>query len=192
MKERIFEIVRKTKNFLKEDSWASFFVNLILALIVIKFIIFPALSFVTGTALPIVIVESCSMYHQVDLDIIIQESQYKNLGLSLENTSSWIFKNGFSKGDIIFVVRPTNLKIGDVIIFDSGKQAYPIIHRIIKIDSEGKITTKGDNNLNLLPFEQNINSSQVIGKAVFKIPYLGWVKLIFFDWRNDASHRGFC
>jgi len=202
---KIKESLKKFWNFLKEDSWPSFFVSLIIALIVIKFVLFPFLSFVTGTALPLVIVESCSMYHSMDLDQIMANKIYSDYGLTINETDSWVLKNGFSKGDVIFVVGAKNIKVGDVIIFDGGR-SNPIIHRVIRIkDENGKkvYETKGDNNLaQIVPGcnsgvcwttdEKNIREDQLIGKAVLKVPVIGWVKLIFFDWMKPVDQRGFC
>jgi len=186
----IKEIFRRFWNFLKEDSWPSFFVSMVIILILIKLVLFPALSFLTGSALPLVIVESCSMYHSQDLENIMKDTIYQGYNLSFENTSNWALRNGFAKGDIIFVTRPKNLKIGDIIIFNAG-QTNPIIHRVIAINN-WVYTTKGDHNYGFLPYEKTISSGQIVGKAVFRIPLLGWVKLIFFDWRNPANQRGFC
>jgi hypothetical protein len=181
----------KVWNFLKEDSWPSFLVSLVLALIIIKFVFFPILSLLTETSLPLVIVESCSMYHSQDLENIMENKYYSDYRLSYDNTSDWNLKNGFTKGDIIFVVGADNPKVGDVIIFNAG-QSNPIIHRIIGISDTGIYTTKGDNNAGLLVFEKNIDKEQIVGKAVFKIPFIGWVKLIFFDWMKPDEQRGFC
>ena len=67
--------VEKPKNwlvgfwrFLKKDTWQSWIVSLILAFVFIKFIFFPVLSWVFATSLPLVVVESCSMYHPDDFD----------------------------------------------------------------------------------------------------------------------------
>lgn len=199
------ESLKKFWNFLKEDSWPSFFASLIIALILIKFVLFPTLSFVTGTSLPLVIVESCSMYHSMDLDQIMANKIYSDHGLTINETDSWVLKNGFSKGDIIFVVGAKNIEVGDVVIFDGGR-ANPIIHRVIGIkDENGKkvYEAKGDNNLaQIVPGcnggvcwttdEKNIREDQLIGKAVLKVPVIGWVKLIFFDWMKPVDQRGFC
>ncbi len=183
----------KFAKFMKEDSWQSMLVSLVLAFLVIKFIIFPILITLTGTALPLVIVESCSMYHhESGFDKTFTSSVYSDYGISLENTSDWSFKNGFSKGDIIFVLGPKDLEIGDVIIFNGG-QSNPIIHRLISVGDS--FTTKGDNyitNKGVGSFEKKIYEEQILGKAVFRIPFLGWIKLIFFDWRNPVSARGLC
>ena len=183
----------KFAKFMKEDSWQSMLVSLVLAFLVIKFIIFPILITLTGTALPLVIVESCSMYHhESGFDKTFTSSVYSDYGISLENTSDWSFKNGFSKGDIIFVLGPKDLEIGDVIIFNGG-QSNPIIHRLISVGET--FTTKGDNyvtNKGVGSFEKKIHEEQILGKAVFRIPFLGWIKLIFFDWRNPVSARGLC
>lgn len=182
--------IKEFWGFLKKDSWPSFIVSLIIALVVIKFIFFPLLSFITGTELPLVIVESCSMYHSQSMENIMSNNIYSDYNLSFNDSSNWIFKKGFNKGDIIFVVGPKNIKTGDVIIFNAG-QRNPIIHRVIR-DSNDSYTTKGDNNFGLIDFEKNISKNQVVGKAVFRIPIVGWIKLIFFDWMKPASQRGLC
>ncbi len=181
--------------FLNEDTWQALLVSLVLAFLIIKLVLFPLLSFFTGTGLPLVIVESCSMHHpEKGFDKTFESGFYENYNLSLANTSNWIFKNGFGKGDIIFVVGPKNIKVGDVLIFDSrGGAPHPIIHRVIYANET--YFTKGDNpetNNGVAPFEKNIQQNQLLGKAVFKIPYLGWIKLLFFDWTNPPSRRGFC
>ena len=38
----------------------------------------------------------------------------------------------------------------------------------------------------------NVLEEQLIGKAVFRIPYIGWIKLIFFDAFNSEQSRGLC
>ncbi|MEM4330537.1 MAG: signal peptidase I [Candidatus Pacearchaeota archaeon] len=186
------EKVKKFWKFLNEDSWESTFVSLILFLIIIYFVIFPLASLLTGTKYFLVIVESCSMHHRYPLEEIINNKYYKERGISKENITSWPFKNGFNKGDIIFSVGPSNLKVGDVIIFNPQKEEYkyPIIHRIIEIDDT--IVTKGDNNNGILEVEKNISRDKILAKSLFRIPYLGWIKLIFFDWRNPPEKRGFC
>jgi len=106
-------------------------------------------------------------------------------------------KNGFNKGDILFIVRadPKTLKQGDIIIFNVN-QKNPVIHRIIGIKEteNGRIfSTIGDNNNGQLDFEQKITENMLVGKAAFKVaPYLGWIKLVFYEWQKPASEKGFC
>ena len=54
--------------FLKQDTWQSWIVSLILAFVFIKFIFFPFLSWSFATSLPLVVVESCSMFHPDDFE----------------------------------------------------------------------------------------------------------------------------
>jgi len=76
----------KVLGFLQEDSWASFGVTLLLAFVIIKFIFFPGLSLITGTSLPLVIVESCSMYHHEDgFDNTFESDVYGDFGISIED-----------------------------------------------------------------------------------------------------------
>lgn len=191
---KISNAIKKFYEFLKKDSLPSIIVYLFLAFIVIKFIFFPILSLLTGSPLPLVIVESCSMHHkQKGFERVFKSPIYQSYGLKIEDTKNWIFQNGFNKGDVIFVVSPKNIKVGDVIIFEAGTR-FPLIHRVIEIKNNS-YSTKGDNldsNSGQLPYEINIKKEQVLGKALFRIPFIGWVKLIFFDHTKPPQERGFC
>jgi len=107
----------------------------------------------------------------------------------------FLMKNGFKKGDIIIVWGRFTPKLGDIIIFkpNSGSRApRPIIHRIVEINEQRIIQTKGDHNKEQLTAlnnfyqtdETNIKEEQIIGKAIFKIPYLGWIKIWFTELIN--------
>lgn len=188
----------------KDNSIWSWIVSLLLAFVIVKFIFFPLLSLALGTQLPLVVVESSSMHHSGSLFKSITgigitskdglQAWYNQMGewytkvnLSLQDMKNWRFQSGIDKGDIILVrgKKASSLKVGDVIIFDAG-QNHPIIHRIIKIDSNGSLTfsTKGDNNNGQLSFENNIPANGIIGKAVLRLPKLGWAKLIFVELFN--------
>ena len=189
--KKIGEIWTEFCAFMKKDSWPSFVVTLVLAFIIIKFVFFPALSLVTGTSLPLVIVESCSMYHAEDgFDYIFENSDYEEHGLTLIDARGWIFQNGFTKGDVIFVVGVSEPEIGDVIIFNGG-QNHPIIHRVVSVDGD-TYTTKGDNNPESHYFDRDIENDAIIGKALFKVPAVGWAKLIFFERGLPVGKKGLC
>ena len=187
----------------KDESFKGWIISIIFIFIVIKFVFFPVLSLTTGTNLPLAIVESCSMYHKGNLFSDYDswwtrhDSKYSEIQLNKEQFKNFIFKNGFSKGDILFIVKakPEKLKSGDVIIFNGGRQ-NPIIHRIINAKTENEkyiFSTMGDNNNGQLSVEKEINSEQLIGKAAFRItPSLGWAKLIFYEPLRQEAERGFC
>ena len=190
---RVKKFFEKTWAFLHEDSWASLVVTLVLAFVVIKFVFFPGLSLVTGTSLPLVIVESCSMYHhEAGMEKTFESDVYGDYGISLEDSWGWDFQNGFSKGDVIFVVGAKNVEVGDVVIFD-GDARYPLIHRVVEIGDS--YATKGDNyktNSRQLSSEKNISGDALVGKALFKVPFIGWAKLIFFEPGRANGQKGFC
>ncbi len=196
----------------KDNSVKGWLFSIIFLFVFIKFIFFPLLSLTTGTSLPLAIVESCSMYHQGNFFssfnnwFIRHEIKYSELEIDKEEFQTFSMRRGFSKGDILFITgaNTDKLKVGDIILFNSGTKSTPIIHRIIKIKEEnGKrvFTTIGDNNAkSLIPGnnaanidERAIQEEQIIGKAAFRIvPELGWAKLIFFEGFRDESERGIC
>ncbi len=202
----------------RDNSLKGWIFSLIFLFIFVKFIFFPALSFVTGTPLPLAIVESCSMYHKENLFSGLDswfdrhKSKYEEINIIKEDFQKFILRNGFNKGDILFITgaNPEKLKIGDVILFNSQNRKNPVIHRIIKIerkvDGQGNLgvltfTTMGDNNNQVLTPDNNIaeidereiRKEQLVGKAVFRVtPWFGWVKLIFFEYSRPESERGFC
>jgi signal peptidase len=85
----------------------------------------------------------------------------------------------FSKGDILILqgAPAEQLKIGDIIVFSPGPGQTPVVHRIIAENPDGTFQTKGDNNNGQLPFEKSIASSEIHGKTIMIVPYLGWLKI---------------
>ncbi|MDP2673095.1 MAG: signal peptidase I [Nanoarchaeota archaeon] len=187
----------------KDESFKGWIISIIFIFIVIKFIFFPVLNLATGTNLPLAIVESCSMYHKGNLFSDYgswwtrHEDKYSDFQLNKEQFKTFNFKNGFSKGDILFIIKakPEKLKVGDVIIFE-GNQKNPIIHRVINMKKENEkyiFSTMGDNNNGQLSVEKEISSNQLIGKSVFRItPWLGWAKLVFYEPMRSEADKGFC
>jgi len=187
----------------KDDSFKGWVISVIFILVVIKLIFFPILTLASGNSLPLVIVESCSMYHEGSIFSNFDnwwdrhESKYFQEKIIKPTFLDFPFKNGLNKGDILFVagVKPENIKVGDIIIFNAGER-NPIIHRVINVKNESGVytfSTLGDNNNGQLYVEQNINQNQLVGKPVADIaPWVGWIKLIFFEHTKPAQERGFC
>jgi len=178
---------KKTWWFIWEDTsvW-SWIVNILLAFILIKFIVYPGLGLVLGTSYPVVAVVSSSMEHSSEFNEwwALQGDYYKDFGINQNEFKTYIFKNGFNKGDIIVLkgVKPENVKLGDVLVFSANRRD-PIIHRVIKSWKEGDVyyfQTKGDNNQKSIDdMEIKIHEDKIIGKSVFRIPFLGYVKIGF-------------
>jgi signal peptidase I len=148
------------------------------------------MSFALATPLPLVVVESCSMYHSTEFDDWWEKNEpwYEARRIYEYNFSDFPFKNGLNKGDIILVSGRGKYNVGDIIIFKSNYQ-YPLIHRLIDTDP---YATKGDKNFDQLDAERSIEDDQVLGKAVVRVPGLGWLKLIFFEGTKPSDQRGFC
>jgi signal peptidase I len=173
-----------------EDSFLSWMVNIILAVVLIKFLIYPGIGLLMGTKFPIVAVVSSSMDHHGNFDDWWNRSKdfYIARNISKEQFQEYAFKNGFDKGDLM-VLLGTNkdeIKQGDVVVFISGKP-YPIIHRVIAT-TDNHFETKGDaNSMQIQAIdlnERNVPYTAVVGKAWFKIPFIGYVKIIFVQILN--------
>ena len=182
--------IKKFWEFLKADTWESWIVSVLLVFILIKLILFPLLTLATGSPLPLVVVESCSMYHESSFDDwwTKNEAWYQSKNISIDNFNSFELKNGLNKGDIVLVVSKAKYELGDIIIF-KAQTTHPLIHRLISLNPLG---TKGDHNSDQISIEKSISENNVIGKAAVKIPLLGWLKLIFFDLQKPENQRGFC
>ena len=200
--EKHKSFLRRFWDFLQEDSLQSWIVSLLLLIVLIKFVVFPGLTLITGSKLPLVVVESCSMYHAENFDDwwFKNGNWYENEEITKEQFEAFPMKNGFAKGDIIFVWGYSDYKSGDIVVFAPNTESTaknPIIHRIVATAPFG---TKGDNNQKQLVTdnnaqkidETNIPAENMIGKAVFRIPALGWIKLIFFEFIRPKEQRGLC
>ena len=76
------------------------------------------------------------------------------------------------------VIRPSDeYRVGDVIMFgEDTKTKVPTTHRIVADEVRSGVfyyTTKGDANED--PDPQQVAQTEVIGKVLFSIPYLGYV-----------------
>ena len=179
----------------EDDSWASWFVNIILAFLLIKFVVYPGLGLILSTSHPIVAVVSSSMEHDGGFDDwwaskavcgqnqCAQEDYYAALGISKEEFREFRFKNGFNRGDIMFLYgsKPEKVDIGDTIVFMANRPD-PVIHRVVtktKDDSRYVFTTKGDNNAASFYFETYVPEENYIGRAVVRVPLLGYIKIGF-------------
>lgn len=133
---------------------------------------------------------SYSDWFYVDFDTYWREcgSWYENINIDKQQFKSFNLKDGFYKGDILFIygAKPENVEIGDIIVFE-GKREYPIIHRVVKkYEEDGQIyyQTKGDHNprsingLDLNELKVAHDEKTFKGKAILWIPYLGYIKII--------------
>ncbi|MBU0460456.1 MAG: signal peptidase I [Nanoarchaeota archaeon] len=190
--------------FWKSDSPWSWLANVIIAFLVIYFIVYPVLGLLLGTSFPIVAVVSESMEHGLHNNVICGQQfdqfpesydnywdkcgeWYEERGISKEQFAQFPFRDGFRKGDVIILWRANqdNLELGDILVFQ-GNKPQPIIHRIIKVWEENGETfyqTKGDHNADSFEpiMETKIEQERVYGQGVLKIPYLGWLKILFVE-----------
>lgn len=188
----------------KSNSVWSWIIDLVLIFILVKFVIFPIFALGFGTSLPFVIIESGSLEHKIvsyDSGIMpnicgktFQNSEdiardfdrywgycgswYEEHNITKEEFEKWPWTGGMNKGDIIIVkgLKDASYKEGDIIIFRVPEQTTPIIHRIIA-ENDSIFSTKGDHNPEQIEYEHTIEKGQVVGKAIARIPKLGWIKL---------------
>lgn len=197
-----------------EDSIESWLINIVLAFLLIKLIVYPGLGLILGTSHPIVAVVSGSMEHRhlgrdtgscgysnkwsAGFDQYWEEcgGWYEDRNINKDDFRHFPMYNGFNKGDImvLFGREPGKINIGDIIVFQS-QRPDPIIHRVIdkrNIDGNYYFTTKGDHNKDSYRFESEIVQSQIIGKAFIRVPYLGYVKILAVEFACMFNNFDFC
>lgn len=196
MNEQLKSFLKKTWHFLwEEDSFLSWLANIILAFVLIKFVVYPGLGFILGTGYPVVAVVSGSMEHDGSFDTwwnseafcpgkCTQFEWYAQHGVTQKEFKEYPFKNGFNKGDIMVLkgIKPKNIKRGEIIVFQKDARKEPIIHRLIAVqEQDGSVIleTKGDHNKDSGEIDKGIQEQHLLGRAVLRIPFLGWVKILF-------------
>jgi len=112
---------------------------------------------------------------------------YETNKITKDEFEKFPFKNGFGKGNVIvlFGEDPEDIQIGDIIVFQK-KSPVPIIHRVVaKWNENGEwyFKTKGDHNQDVFEAigESKIPEDAVVGKAVLRIPIVGYVKIVFVE-----------
>lgn len=183
------------------EGWFGTIVYLFLGFVIAYSFNF-ILGYTLSTDTPVVAVFSCSMEHntynnwwypcELSPDEVCGTNQdgynvanfddywklcgswYQERNISKAQFESFQFRDGFDVGDLVIVTNTNDIKIGDVVVYTTPLKPYPIIHRVYNI-SDDNFLTKGDNN----PIPDNFGKVAVHGKAVLKIPLLGWVKILF-------------
>lgn len=189
------------------NSIGSWIANIVLAILIVKFILYPGFSALFQTTHPVVAVISESMEHDMDFDTWYEKNRdfYATYNITKDQFRDFPLHQGFNKGDLIVVFgyddTPT---VGDVVVFWAGEN-YPIIHRVIdrRNTSEDLVyTTKGDNNNRPIVYyvnrlgqpvprdaphaipildEEAVQQEDIIGKGIFRIPFLGNLKIWFVE-----------
>ncbi|ORX44561.1 signal peptidase I [Anaeromyces robustus] len=98
----------------------------------------------------------------------------------------------FHRGDLLFLTLPKQepFVVGDIVVYKIKGQDIPIVHRVLKIHKENGedfILTKGDNNSvddrALYNKDQLwIKKSDIIGKVKGFLPYIGYVTIVMSDY----------
>ncbi|MBT3408837.1 signal peptidase I [Candidatus Woesearchaeota archaeon] len=198
-------MLKKLKQFYRyivyDESLTSLVLSTVISLLFIIFIFYPLLGWSLNSNFPIVAIQSGSMHHEGSFEnwwgskadcsntFCKQSEYYTNINITKNDFLNYDYSNGFNKGDVMVIMGKDNYQIGDVIVFQTNDPT-PIIHRVIKkkiVNNNTIYQTKGDFNeksiflqtrFYTLIDEFNINEKNIYGKAVFRIPYLGWIKII--------------
>ena len=124
------------------------------------------------------------MEHNANFNTWYDQNQnyYDEIGISKESFKEFDFRNGFNTGDIMILRGKefNQIKKGEVIVFRASR-SDPIIHRVIIRHNDNTLQTKGDNNANSNFDEKHIKEQQILGRAWLRIPWLGYVKIIFVN-----------
>ncbi len=196
---------------LYDDSIFAHLLYFVLAFIVIKFLLFPTLGFFLQNDYPVVAIVSGSMQHKVvdslicDKQVSVEDSSldidqwwnfcgdyYDEFNISKDDFKEFKYSNGLNIGDVMVLYGKSidDIEVGETLVFypDSSCPGFPpgpVIHRLVEISKTNEttfFTTKGDFNPRVWEcMERSISQDRVIGVAVARIPYLGYLKV----WLNN-------
>ena len=181
-----WEKTKKIYNYIfHENTILSWIASIIVAYVVVKFLFYPGLGLILGVDLPLVAVISPSMEHdRMGIDGWWDENGvwYETRGISYDQFKEFKMKNGFYIGDVIVLRNKNEIEVGDVVVyqneFSNMISNYPIIHRVTFInEDDNSFEVKGDNNP--LPDQMLIKENEVMGVALYRIPYIGMLKIWF-------------
>lgn len=133
-----------------------------------------SLMLVLRTSNPFFAVTSNSMKHNGDS----WKTYFLDQG---QDPSNFPLQGGFERGDMLVVQGASagDIVVGDVIVFHvSGGGEFT--HRVVEkmeVDNSPAFRTKGDANQYSLELELSVKQNQIMGKAVFVIPKLGYISL---------------
>lgn len=179
-KKSKFDLKSIWKFIWEDDSLLSYIVFVLLAFVLLRFMVFPGFLFLTGYS-DVAAVMTSSMEHGETIKYTFNDwLEFNNF--SEEEVNSWPYLDGLNVGDVIAVkkVPAEEIEVGDVILFYTPKGQ--IIHRVVDIKNNETgyyFTTKGDANGEVGDLEIDTPYSQVKGKLVNKVPYLGYPKVLF-------------
>lgn len=122
-----------------------------------------------------IIIFALALFIIINASIKIRNQQVPNLfGYSYFNVKTESMKPTINVNDFIIVKKVNNYQVDDIVSFyydvnNDGRKEV-VTHQIIDIQGN-KVITHGVNN----PINKNeeINSSDIIGKVVYKSPFLG-------------------
>lgn len=98
------------------------------------------------------------------------------MGLQVYTIISGSMKPTYQVGDLIYVKKAEfeEIQVGDPISFVLNEDLVVATHRVVEVDTENqRFFTKGDSNA--IRDVNPVYYKNVIGKPVFRIPYLGYV-----------------
>jgi signal peptidase len=84
-------------------------------------------------------------------------------------------------GDIVVFVRPHTLRVGDVVVYESGGSSR-VIHRVHSVDGTDTVRTRGD--ANSVADREPLSAEFVRGRIVAVVP-TGWMARV--DWPARAA-----
>lgn len=122
--------------------------------------------------------------------IITALAIYNGLGLILSTEKPMVTVISYSmyptltRGDMLVLkgADPKDIAVGDIIVYNYPLKNKLIVHRVYRINADGTLKTKGDNNeTNSQPDPWVVEPEWIIGKMIYRVPYLGYPRILIGD-----------
>ncbi len=140
------------------------------------------LIFALGANPPFAVVVSGSMEHTEEFDQWWppKAELYDRFHIAQEEFSTFPYKNGFSRGDIVVIKGEEIIEVGDIVVFKVPEMDVPVVHRVVTITEEEGVRyylTMGDNNGFPDRYywgKEGVPEEEIVGKVTLVIPKIGY------------------
>lgn len=90
-------------------------------------------------------------------------------------------------GDVVVLREKSSYDIDDIVVYrvTMSDGVYRIVHRVVAVEADGSLRTRGDNRPSIDPFQPK--TQDVDGRVITVVPKVGQIMTAMADWRVSGG-----